>query len=109
MSSVVKLQFAPRTAAVEADTPDVLAHALAKLRQCGGDAINVLRLMDELPEVVLPFLAWAASRRQDIPARAIRVVMKCCGEPMLERALGLQRLRQLKQRYGEVSAPFAAL
>ncbi|WP_225145768.1 MULTISPECIES: hypothetical protein, partial [unclassified Bradyrhizobium] len=46
---------------------------------------------------------------QDIPARAIRVVMKCCGEPMLERALGLQRLRQLKRRYGEISAQFAAL
>ncbi len=36
MSSVVKLQFAPRTAAVETDTPDVLAHALAKLRKCGN-------------------------------------------------------------------------
>jgi len=35
--------------------------------------------------------------------------MKCCGEPMLERALGLQRLRQLKRRYGEISAQFAAL
>jgi len=57
---------------------------------------------------VLPFLAWAALRRQDIPARAIRVVMKCCGEPMVERALGHHRLRQLKQRYGEVSAPFAS-
>lgn len=105
---VVKLQFSPRTAAVETDTPDVLAHALAKLRQCGGDAINVLRLTDELPEIVLPYLAWAASRRQDVPARSVLIVMKCCGELMLERALGRHRLRMLKARY-PLSEPFASL
>lgn len=105
---VGKLQFSPRTAAIEADTPDVLAHALAKLRQCGDDAINVLRLTDELPEIVLPYLAWAASRRQDIPARSVRIVMKCCGELLLERALGRHRLRQLKTRF-PISEPFASL
>ncbi|MGY3514176.1 hypothetical protein [Bradyrhizobium lupini] len=104
---VVKLQFSPRTAAVETDTPDVLAHALAKLRNCGDDAINVLRLTDELPDIVLPYLAWAASRRSDIPTRVVRILMKCCGETFMERALGLHRLRALKARY--VSEPFEAL
>ncbi|MDA9545092.1 hypothetical protein ACM43_11625 [Bradyrhizobium sp. CCBAU 45321] len=101
---VAKLQFAPRTAPLETDCPDVLAHALAKLGRCDQRPASD----EELPKIVLPFLAWAALRRQDLPARAIRVVMKCCGEPMVERALGIHRLRQLKQRYGEVSAPFAS-
>ncbi|MET4603264.1 hypothetical protein ABIB90_002742 [Bradyrhizobium sp. JR4.1] len=105
---VVKLQFSPRTATVETDTPDVLAHALAKLRRCGDDAINVLRLTDELPEVVLPYLAWTASRRRDVPARSVRILMKCCGELLLERTLGRHRLRMLKARY-PISEPFASL
>jgi len=48
---------------------------------------------------VLPHLTWAASRRRDIPAGAIRVLIKCCGDLFLERSLGRQRLRQLKARY----------
>ena len=99
MGHVVKLQYAPRTAAAETDTPDVLVPALTRLRACGEDSIGILQLTDELPDIVLPFLTWAASRRSDIPARAIKILMKCAGEPMLQRALGLHRLRQLKARY----------
>ena len=109
MGSVVKLQFAPRTAAAEIETPDVLVPALARLRACGSDAIDVLRLVDELPDIVLPHITWAASRRSDIPARAIQVLMKCCGDMGLERSLGRHRLRQLKARYGHISEPFEAL
>jgi hypothetical protein len=69
------------------------------VRACGSDAINVLRLTDELPDIVLPYLTWAASRRPDIPARAVRILMKCCGDLFLERCLGTHRLRQLKARY----------
>jgi len=107
MGSVVKLQFAPRTAATEGETPDVLVPALARLRACGSDSIDVLRLADELPDIVLPHLAWAASRRRDIPPVAVRVLMKCCGDLFLERCLGGQRLRQLKARY-PVSEAFQA-
>ncbi|MEE4417428.1 hypothetical protein [Klebsiella pneumoniae] len=107
MSNVIKLQFAPRTAAVETDMPDVLVTGLAKLRAC-KDAIDVLRLTDALPDVLLPHLAWAASRRQDVPARHVQVLVKCCGEPMLERALGRAHLRQLKLRF-PVSDPFEPL
>ena len=99
MGNVVKLQYAPRTAAAEIDTPDVLVPALTRLRACGSDSIAVLQLTDELPDFVLPFLAWAASRRSDIAPRAIKILMKCAGELMLERALGRGRLRQLKTRF----------
>ncbi|MGY3487830.1 hypothetical protein ACVW1C_005713 [Bradyrhizobium sp. USDA 4011] len=59
----------------------------------------MLRLTDALPDVLLPHLAWAASRRQDVPARHVQVLVKCCGEPVLERALGRARLKQLKLRF----------
>lgn len=108
MGNVIPLQRAPRTAAAEIDTPDVLVPALARLRACGSDAIDILRLTDELPDIVLPYLTWAASRRPDIPARAVQILVKCCGEQLLARALGLHRLRQLKARYA-VSAPFQPL
>ncbi|MEK9282823.1 hypothetical protein MTR72_24865 [Bradyrhizobium sp. ISRA442] len=107
MSNVIKLQFAPRSAAVDTEMPDVLALALAKLKVC-RDAIDVLQLTEALPDKLLPYLAWAASRRQDVPARYVKVLVKCCGELLLERALGRARLRQLKQRF-PVSEPFAAL
>lgn len=100
MSNVIKLQFAPRTAPVESDMPDVLVAALSKLRQC-RDSIDVLRLTDELPDMILPHLAWAASRRPDIPPRFVRALVKCCGDLFLERCLGRHRLRQLKMRYSD--------
>jgi len=99
MGNVVRLQSAPRTATTEGETPDVLVPALARLRACGSDPIDVLRLADELPDMVLPCLTWAASRRRDIPPTAVRVLIKCCGDLFLERCLGRKRLRQLKARY----------
>lgn len=87
--------------------PDVLAPAIARLRSYGGDSIDVLQLVDELPDIVLPHLAWAASRRRDIAPVAVRVLIKCCGDLFLERCLGRQRLRQLKARY-PASEPFQA-
>lgn len=104
MSNIVKLQFSPRSAAVEVETPDILVPALAKLSIC-RDAIDVLRLTDELPDVLLPHLTWAASRKQYVPARVVRVLMKCCGELMLSRALGQHRLRQLKTRFPHSDDP----
>lgn len=108
MGNVIQLQRAPRTAAAEIETPDVLVPALARLRACGSDAINVLQLVDELPDMVLPHLTWAASRRSDISSRAMQILVKCAGDLFLERCLGRYRLRQLKARY-PVSAPFEPL
>ncbi|MDA9523056.1 hypothetical protein XI06_22940 [Bradyrhizobium sp. CCBAU 11434] len=107
MMGVVKLQFSPRTAPSEADVPDVLVPALAALRDC-STSLDILQLIDMLPDRLLPYLAWAASRRRYIPHRNIQVLIKCCGDVMLERALGRHRLRQLKTRY-PVSEPFKAL
>lgn len=104
---VVKLQFPPRTAPSEPDIPDVLVPALAALRDC-STSLDILQLMDTLPDRLLPHLAWAASRRRHIPSRNIQVLIKCCGDLMLERALGRHRLRMLKARY-PVSQPFAPL
>lgn len=50
-------------------------------------AANALRLIGELPKVLLPFLTRAASRRQDIPARHPR-----CDEMLrLANAVGCAR------------------
>ena|ERR1700733_2800606 len=92
------IQFAPRTGSVETDTPDVLVPALARLQRC-KDRIDIYRICEELPDQVLPHLAWAASRRQTTPSFAVRTLMKCCGDLFLERSLGSHRLRQLKTRY----------
>jgi hypothetical protein len=98
MSNVVRLHCKPRTAAVEADTPDVLVPALSALRRC-KDSIDLLQMVDELPEIILPHLTWAASRRTDVQPRFVKILMKCSGETFLERVLGRTRLGQLKLRF----------
>jgi hypothetical protein len=69
--------------------PAALAHRRAA---SGTDAINVLQLIDELPDMVLPYLTRAASRRSDIPARAVRNLMRCWGDLFLERPKVSRRL-----------------
>jgi hypothetical protein len=83
---------------VHGATPDILVPALSALRRC-KDSIDILTLVDSLPEIILPHLTWAASRRTDVQPRFVKILMKCSGEAFLERVLGRERLRQLKLRF----------
>jgi hypothetical protein len=88
-----------RTGALEVDMPDVLAVALARLRRCRVDTLDVFVLCDELPELILPALAWVASRKPYIPRESVRVLVKYSGSLFLERCLGRRRARELIVRY----------
>lgn len=105
MHAVDRIHSRPRGAPIEVDTPDILAYALSRLRKCGDDSIRILMLTDELPDFLLPHLTWAASRRADTPARTVRLLMKACGELMLEKALGMHRWRMLKRRFPGLEDP----
>jgi hypothetical protein len=94
---IIGMQRPPRTGVVETDTPDILIPALARLREC-QDSIDVLRLCDQLPDGLIPHLAWASSRRRTTPSWVIALLVKYCGDVFLERSLGQLRLRQLKLR-----------
>lgn len=99
MSNVSRLYSTPRTGALEVDMPDVLAVALARLRKCNPDTLDIFVLIDDLPDLILPALAWAASRKTYIPRKSVRTLVKACGSLFLERCLGRQRARELIARY----------
>jgi hypothetical protein len=87
----------PRSGMHERDTPDVLVSALADLRKC-TDSIDTLILVDSLPDILLPALAWEASRRTHIPTSAVGTLVRYCGPLFLERCLGKKRARELRAR-----------
>ncbi|MFS8081901.1 MAG: hypothetical protein ACMG51_00505 [Ginsengibacter sp.] len=99
MNSVVSLHSKPRTGAVEVDMPDVLSVALVRLRQCRADTLDVLVLADQLPEMILPALAWAASRKPFIARVSVQTLVKYCGPHFLERCLGKSNARELALKY----------
>jgi hypothetical protein len=95
---VERIQYAPRQGATYEPPLDILAPALAKLREC-QTSIDALVLIDSLPDMILPGLAYAASRRQHIPRDAVQAVVTYCGPLFLERCLGRSRSRELLKRY----------
>lgn len=102
-----RIQYAPRNgASYEADL-SLLVPALMRLRHC-EDAMSTLVLIDSLPDIILPGLAWAASEKRYVPPTAIKTLVKACGPAFLGRCLGRERARILLQRY-PVSAPYAQL
>ncbi len=103
MNNVVRLHSAPRTGALEADVPDVLVSALVRLREC-RDSIAALVLADQLPEQMLPALAWAASRKPFIPRIAVQTLVRYCGPLFLERSLGKSNARELALKYRDTRA-----
>ena len=96
--SDLRLHHAPRTAAVNDEPSDLLIPALAQLRGC-ATSLDVLILMDTLPDGIMPGLAWAASRKRHIPAFAIKALVRACGVAHLERGLGIARARELTATY----------
>jgi hypothetical protein len=96
-----RLHYTPRTAPQEADTPDILVPALARLAAC-KTSWDALMLANEIPERLLPALAWHASRKRALfePA-AVTTIIKYCRPLFLERCLGRRRAIQLRGRYVE--------
>lgn len=98
-----RIQYAPRQGATYEPSLDILVPALAGLREC-RDSLDVLVLIDTLPDMILPGLAWAASRKTFIPAVAVQAVVTYCGPLFLERCLGKKRSRELLKRYPKRAA-----
>jgi len=100
MQAIECIHYAPRSGASYEAPLDVLIPALMKLRKC-DDSLKALVLIDSLPDIILPALAWAASGRTHIPRVAVKTLVKYCGPVFLERCLGKMRARELAARYAE--------
>lgn len=98
-----RIQYSPRQGATYEPPLDILAPALAELREC-EDSLSALVLLDSLPEMILPGLAYIASRRQYVPHAAVQAVVTYCGPLFLERCLGKKRSRALLKRYPKRAA-----
>ena len=61
-------------------------------------------LVDSLPDIILPALAFAASQKTYIPPVAVKTVVKCCGPDFLARTLGRERARNLQARCAQVTS-----
>lgn len=98
-----RIQYSPRQGASYEAPLDVLIPALMRLRKC-EDRLSTLVLIDTLPDLILPALAWAASQKRFIPSVAVKTLVKDCGPVFLERCLGKQRARELAGRYAGAEA-----
>ncbi|KRQ16852.1 hypothetical protein AOQ71_04285 [Bradyrhizobium manausense] len=100
---IERIQYAPRQGATYEPSLDILVPALAKLRECEG-TLSALVLLDGLPEMILPGLAYVASRRRYVPHAAVQAVVTYCGPLFLERCLGRSRARALLKCYPKRAA-----
>ncbi|MDH2406808.1 hypothetical protein QCM77_44315, partial [Bradyrhizobium sp. SSUT18] len=81
--------------------PDTKAIRQKRRRQRAG---KIALTIDSLPDMILPGLAYAASRRQHIPRDAVQAVVTYCGPLFLERCLGRVRSRELLKLYPKPAA-----
>jgi hypothetical protein len=65
------------------------------------NSAKALVLVDSLPDIILPALAFAASQKAYIPPVAVNNVVKYCCPDFLARTLGEARARSLQTRYAE--------
>jgi hypothetical protein len=98
MQGVPRIHYRPREAATYEPPLDILIPALMKLREC-NDSLKALVLVDSLPDIILPALAYAASQKRYVPTVAVKTLVKCCGPVFLARTLGRERARNLQARY----------
>lgn len=103
MRVIERIQYAPRQGATYEPSLDILVPALARLREC-ETSLDALVLIDSLPDMILPGLAYVASRRHYIPHAAVQAVVTYCGPSFLERCLGKKRSRELLRRYPKRAA-----
>jgi hypothetical protein len=102
MQGVPRIHYRPREAATYEAPLDILIPALMKLRKC-DDSLKALVLVDSLPDIILPALAFAASQKTYVPAVAVKTVVKYCGPDFLTRTLGRERARDLQTRYSQAA------
>jgi len=100
MQGMPRIHYQPRGSASYEAPLDILIPALMKLREC-DDSLKALVLIDSLPDLLLPALAFAASQKNYIPNVAVRTVVKYCGPDFLARTLGAERARCLRARFAE--------
>jgi hypothetical protein len=98
MQGLPRVHYQPRESATYEAPLDILIPAMMKLRAC-TDSLKALVLIDSLPDLILPALAYAASQKNYIPNVAVRTVVKYCGPDFLARTLGAERARCLRARY----------
>ena len=100
MQGMPRIHYQPRGSASYEAPLDILIPALMKLREC-DDGLKALVLIDSLPDLLLPALAFAASQKRYIPPIAVKTLVKYCGTQFLKRTLGAARARSLQARYAE--------
>jgi hypothetical protein len=100
MQAVERIHCAPRSGASYEAPLDVLIPALMRLRKC-DDSLSALVLIESLPDIILPALAWAASQKRYIPSIAVKTLVRYCGPVFLGRCLGRARARELAGRYSK--------
>lgn len=98
MQGIPRIHYQPRDGATYEAPLDILIPALTRLREC-NDSLKALVLVDSLPDIILPALAFAASQKTYIPPIAVKTVVKWCGPVFLARTLGRERARNLQARY----------
>jgi hypothetical protein len=99
---IERIHYHPRQGATYEPPLDVLMPALMKLREC-NDSLKVLVLVDSLPDIILPALAYAASQKRYVPTVAVKTLVKACGPVFLTRTLGRERARSLQARYAQAA------
>jgi hypothetical protein len=102
MQGVPRIHYRPREGASYEAPLDILIPALMKLRTC-NDSLKALVLVDSLPDIILPALAYAASQKAYVPPVAVKTVVKYCGPVFLTRTLGRERARNLQARYAQAA------
>lgn len=100
MQGIDRIHYQPRQGATYEAPLDILIPALMKLREC-NDSLKALVLIDSLPDLILPALAYAASQKTYVPAIAVKTVVKWCGPDFLARTLGRERAHSLQARYAQ--------
>jgi hypothetical protein len=98
MQGLPRIHYHPRESAAYEAPLDILIPALLRLRQC-NDSLKALVLLDSLPEIIWPSLAYVASQKRYVPEIAVKTVVRACGPTFLTRTLGRQRARNLQARY----------
>src|SRR6202051_5087483 len=102
MQGIDRVHYRPREGATYEAPLDILIPALMKLRAC-TDSLKALVLVDSLPDIILPALAFAASQKTYVPPVAVKTIVKYCGPAFLTRTLGRERALNLQARYAQAA------
>jgi len=98
MQGIERVHYHPREGATYEAPLDILLPALMRLRTC-NDSLKALVLVDSLPDIILPALAFVASQKTYVPPIAVKTLVKARGPVFLARTLGRERARNLQTRY----------